>query len=76
MTAGIIVFSLCDVKLIEEKTIKISCFNEHKVLLCVGLQLVVSPTYTQTPVLLLHLDQSLLVATHRYHTEPHYIDRL
>ena len=43
--------------------------KEHKVLLC-------WTAITQTTVLLWHLDQSLLAATHRFHTDLHYTDRL
>ena len=39
--------------------------TEHKVLLC-------STAITQTPVLLLHEDPSLLVAAHRFHRTPIY----
>ena len=47
----------------------VSCLKEHKVLLC-------WTAITQTPVLLRHEDPSLLVAAHRFHTDPHYTNRL
>ena len=64
---GIFVFIWCDVRLKwrKRKSDIISCLKEHKVLLC-------WTAITQTPVLLLHEDPSLLVATHRFHTDPHY----
>ena len=46
-----------------------SCLKEHEVLLC-------WTAITQTPVLLLHEDPSLLAAAHRFNAEPYYSDRL
>lgn len=45
----------------------------HPALLC-STAPVVSPTHTQTPVVLQPLRASLLAATHRYNTDPEYID--
>ena len=62
-------FGVNEFKVKQKRTDMISCLKEHKVLLC-------WTAVTQTPVLLLHEDPSLLVAAHRFHTEPHYTDRL
>ena len=62
-------FGVNEVKWRKRKSDIASCLKERKVLLC-WIEI------TQTPVLLLHEDPSLLVAAHRFHTEPHYTDRL
>ena len=61
---------LFDVKWSEAKTLRHRALTSILVLLC-WITAVVSSTHVQTCVLLEHLDQSLLDATHRFHADPH-----
>ena len=58
-----------EIKVKKKKIRYYIVIERHKVLLC-------WTDITQTPVLLKRLDQSLLAATHRFHTDPHYTNKV
>ena len=62
-------FGVNEVIVKKRKPDIIPSLKEYKVLLCWS-------EITQTPVLLPHEDPSLLVAAHKFHTEPHYSDNM